>query len=394
MHLTHLTLKCRQLSGKLRDIYALKLKNEAQYKAQLDEALFARPVLHADNLYNVDGMLLIKSESYCSIKSNAFQNFAQLSSLIVSSRKIEKIEANSFMELSQLIELKLIVHSNSLVMDTNAFNGLENLERLDISVHLSNDNTFKLEGLSFANFKQLKHVNLGKIALTSISDHLLCEAQGLESIDLNNNNLNSISIYGIQGLNKLKSVCIIFNEIENLNLRTFANHPCLNKVSLFANKIKRVENKREDGMPQDGYFFPKLEEIDLSHNLITHFMPDTFIQLEHLIKLNLSSNHLTEIQASTFRGLRQLDELNLSFNQIKTIEAGSFDELSNLKELNLRRNELTTLDANLFCTLSQLKTLNVEANNLDKKSEDMLLKLQNTGISVQYDAAWDTYEYF
>ena len=111
MELTHLTLKCRQLSDKLRDIYALKLKNEAEYKTQLKEALFARPVLHVNNLYNVDDEMLIKSESYCSIKSNAFPNFAKINSLFMYLSNIEKIEANSFMELSPILVSGRIFHS-------------------------------------------------------------------------------------------------------------------------------------------------------------------------------------------------------------------------------------------------------------------------------------------
>ena len=375
--MTHLTLKFEQLCVKLNGIYALNLFAKDEYQKQLGEALFARPVLHMNlNLYN-DNELHIKSKAYCSIKSNAFQNFARINSLTLNLGNIVKIEANSFSELSNLKKFHLTFYSKSLVIDTNALNGLENLENLAIQAQLPRfDLLATFEGLSFANFKNLKCLKLDGIALASISDHFFSKAQQLESIRLSSNKLNSISIYSLQGLTKLQRIVIDENEIETLNLQSFANLPCLKELHFSCNLINRFENKREDGMSQGEDFFPKLEEIDLSHNRITHFMPDTFIQFGRLITLNLTGNKLTEIQISTLRGLHQIRTLNVSHNLIETIEAGSFNESPKLKEIYLNHNKLTTLDASLFCKLCHLETLKVEGNNLDKKSEEMLSELQ------------------
>ena len=380
--MTHLTLKCEQLFVKLKSVYALKLDTIDGYKAQLDNALFTRPVLHV-NLYN-DDKLSFTSNAYCSIKSNAFQNFHKINSLSMILSKISKLEANSFEELSQLKELKLICNSNSLVINTNALNCLTNLELLSISA----DSQYKGPGM-LKGLLNLKYIQFNRISMSSISDHFFCNAQKLEKITLNSNNLNSISIYGLQGLTKLQSVYIIYNEIKTINLQSFANLPCLKEVSLYGNGIQRIKNKRRYGMPQDGDFFPKLETIDLSWNRITHFMPDTFIiiQFGHLIRLNLSQNKLTQIPVSTLRGLHQLRTLNLSSNQIEKIEAGSFDELSKLKEIYLSHNKLAKLDASLFCKLCHLEALEVEGNKLDKKCVDRLLnlKFQYTRQSLQFE---------
>ena len=119
----------------------------------------------------------------------------------------------------------------------------------------------------------------------------------MERVKLHNNNLNSISIYGLQGLGKLEIISIQSNEIKTINLHSFANLPCLNKVELSSNEIQQVENKG-----RDGNLFSNLTDIDLSRNRITHLMADTFIQLEHLVQLNLSENELTSIHASAFKG--------------------------------------------------------------------------------------------
>ena len=373
MHLTHLTLKCRQLHVILTYIFALRLSDKDEYKAQIDESLFSRPVSHV-KLYN-DTELAIITDTYCSIKSNAFQNFTNISKLHLNLRNVKKLEANSFMGLSQLKELELVVEFffESLVMDMNVLKCLENLAKFTIFALVSK--SVKLEGLSFANFKHLKYVNLDGIALTSIHEHFFCKEQKLESITLKRNALNYIGIYDLQDQNELRSLSIYSNTIETINLQSFANLPCLQEVTLCANEIQRVENKREDEILQDEDSFPELQVLCFCENLITHLKPDTFIQLRNLMRLDLSSNKLTEIQISTFRGLHQLRILYLSYNQIETIEAGSFDELSKLKELDLSHNKLTRLDANLFCKLCHLKTLEVIGNKLDNKSKDMVLKL-------------------
>ena len=90
----------------------------------------------------------------------------------------------------------------------------------------------------------------------------------------------------------------------------------------------------------------------------------------------MSDNKLTEIKTSTFRGLNQLLLLNLCCNRIRTIEAGSFDDSPKLIQLRLIDNRLTTLDDCLFCKLCHLKIKEVSGNKLDKKSEDMISRLE------------------
>ena len=204
-----------------------------------------------------NGIMCISSDVYCSTKSSAFQNFTQINTLYLDMSHMDKLEANTFKKLLNL--KKLVLNFDTLwdtdldrdpfAMDTNAFNGLENLEELFIYAPSPCRTPEKLEELSFANFKHLKYVELQSIVLTSVSDHFFCMASQLESINLIDNKMNSISIYGLQGLNKLQKVWIQKNEIETLNLQLFANLPCLNLVALYSNKIKRIENKRDDEMP-------------------------------------------------------------------------------------------------------------------------------------------------
>ena len=105
--MTHLSLKCEQLSGKLRDIFALKLSDVNEYEAQIEEALFARPVLRL-NLYKDADKIYIENKAYCLIKSSAFQNFINIKSLTLDSSNIYRFETDSFKELSCLKELNLL----------------------------------------------------------------------------------------------------------------------------------------------------------------------------------------------------------------------------------------------------------------------------------------------
>jgi len=84
---------------------------------------------------------------------------------------IIKPKHNSFDELSQLKELTLNFNYKSVAMDTNAFNGLTNLETLTIVAHVQNKEPNKLDLLSFTNFEHLKVVELFGITLTSIREN-------------------------------------------------------------------------------------------------------------------------------------------------------------------------------------------------------------------------------
>lgn len=126
--------------------------------------------------------------------------------------------------------------------------------------------------------------------------------------------------------------------------------------------------------PIDTYL-PNVEDLDLSHNLISYLDPytvnfksskvrsiklsfnrihyivqDFFQNMPNLLELDLSNNELAAFpNSNTFRGLKNLKILNLSFNELSTIPEGFFSILPNLQELNLQQNYLGVLMMNTEC---------------------------------------------
>ena len=133
------TIKCEQLSGKLKEIYA-KRCDEADYKSTTRQGSFCQASFHL-NLYKNNDKLYFESETYRSIKANAFQKFSNIKRLSMSLSIIDKVEANTFKEFSNLKELSLNLTSKYSVINTNE-NELNCLKKIGVFIQIC---TFEIQ---------------------------------------------------------------------------------------------------------------------------------------------------------------------------------------------------------------------------------------------------------
>ncbi|XP_051532496.1 leucine-rich repeat-containing protein 19-like [Myxocyprinus asiaticus] len=115
----------------------------------------------------------------------------------------------------------------------------------------------------------------------------------------------------------------------------------------------------------------------------------TYIPAEettNLTELILSYNKI-EMSSSDIKALLQyprLRELDLSHNLIQTLSPRAFDNLTNLETLNLRANHLQTLPKDIFKGLPKLKILHLEDNLWDCSCSlaNIIKQLNNSGVST------------
>lgn len=144
----------------------------------------------------------------------------------------------------------------------------------------------------------------------------------------------------------------------------------------------------------------QLQELRLAHNNLTTLKPEAFRGLKSLTLLDLSHNGMIELQAGvledtprltvlllahnklhilvrhTFRGLRNLHVLDLCDNYFRDVPSHALDDLKSLKSLHLCRNRLTRLEPDAFTTPS-LTSLSLETNNIDHIEDGALQRLKN-----------------
>ncbi len=134
--------------------------------------------------------------------------------------------------------------------------------------------------------------------------------------------------------------------------------------------------KLSDGMFSE---FPRLEDLDLSDNLLGHFQNSYFDGLSLLTRLDLSGNELTELEDGVLVKLPELEHLDLRGNKLRRIKRSYFEKPSDpdatgypLKTLDLSHNELRELDERWSGHLWHLESLHLNNNQLEAIDKDSL----------------------
>ncbi|XP_078678549.1 uncharacterized protein LOC144914516 [Branchiostoma floridae x Branchiostoma belcheri] len=322
----------------------------------------------------MDGINIIKADTMATM-----QGLDELKTLSISLPDTQVIAANSFTSFTHLQRLNLAVGMLHTIED-NAFTGLSSVTHLELSHNLISTLPHDVfEGLSSLNHLDLSYNNL------ETSQARLPET--LDYLDLSHNNINSY--INMETVN----IAISFN---------LTDVKSVNHLNLSYNRLQGVESP---SLPAN------LTVLDLQHNEIGYFLPEslfsiaglTYLDLSHndirttslatiqsptletlrldnnglegidgeftkglkkLKTLTLSHNHIRVIGKENLRWLVQLVQLDLSHNEISTLKSLAFRGLSRLKSLDLSNNKIQNMTAMTFAGLDKLRILNLAANRI------------------------------
>lgn len=196
-------------------------------------------------------------------------------------------------------------------IDPAWFEGLENLQCLNLSRNNLNEDFTRQAKACFKKLTQLKKLNLSNNQLTKLDPIWFTGLQNLEQLDLSEN-----------------------------NLANYLTQECFSKMGL-----------------------GKLKTLNLSDNGLTIIDPRWFVGLNQLTELDFSSNELSGINQSWFMGLNNLTQLNLSFNNLAILPSNVFENLSkNITKINLAYCQLSKLDPTWFKNLKNLEEITLVGN--------------------------------
>ncbi|CAL8345594.1 unnamed protein product [Merluccius merluccius] len=139
--------------------------------------------------------------------------------------------------------------------------------------------------------------------------------------------------------------------------------------------------------------YPRLEEVDLSENLIVTLEPNAFANLQNLKVLKLRGNQLKLVPMGAFAKLGNLTSLDLSENKMVILLDYTFQDLRNLRHLEVGDNDLVYISHKAFSGLLGLEDLTIERCNLTSISGPTLsylrslvtLRLRHLGIAALED---------
>ncbi|XP_070154848.1 leucine-rich repeat-containing protein 15-like [Polyergus mexicanus] len=220
-------------------------------------------------------------------------------------------------------------HNFGLVMA-----GLENLHYLSISENKIDS----IESNAFEDANKLVYLNLSINKITHLHTETFEKLQSLRSLDLSLNNLENIPQISSEVLSILSLNCN--NITKNLTINSFAKMPKLTKLLLAGNQI---------------------DEINVP----------TFAHLSLLEILDLSRNKLSFIPEGLSESLTSLKYLNVEDNQFTSLESLSLTSVLPLMEVYLAMNPLEYLDVSYFKNLPQNLTVKlVQESNFSYWNSD------------------------
>ncbi|KAF4021468.1 hypothetical protein G4228_013456 [Cervus hanglu yarkandensis] len=210
-------------------------------------------------------------------------------------------------------------------------------------------------------------------------------SQTLQEVKMNYNELTEIPYFG-EPTSNITLLSLVHNIIPEINAEVFQFYPALETLDLSSNLISEIKTSS----------FPRmqLKYLNLSNNRITvleagcfdnlsssllvvklnrnriSMIPPKIFKLPHLQFLELKRNRIKVVEGLTFQGLDSLRSLKMQRNGISKLKDGAFFGLDNMEELELEHNNLTEVNKGWLYGLRMLQQLYVSQNAVERISPD------------------------
>ena len=288
-------------------------------------------------------------------------------SLVLRGNKLTSIPPGIF--TSRLTRLD-IRDNNITQLNEDDFAGATNLEILRLNGNnLSGANALHPDALDPAT--DLEELYMNNAGITNLPNGFLDSLINLERFEAADNAITTIDADFFQFNLRLRTLYLYGNRLTTIDrqwLRT------LNRLSAFwiqENKITTIGanafTTTTDGQTYTGP--TALNNLYLHDNEVATIHSDAFKGL-NLWTLRLDGNNLASLPSDVFDEMPRVADLRLYGNQLTHIEPGTFDKQTNLRNLYLDRNRLRSIDANIFQNLTRLAFLRLDNNQISEIHAD------------------------
>uniref|UniRef100_A0A914M054 Uncharacterized protein n=1 Tax=Meloidogyne incognita TaxID=6306 RepID=A0A914M054_MELIC len=268
----------------------------------------------------------------------------------------------------------------------------------------------------FLNLASLKYLDLSGNKLSQLKDSLFSKLVNLETLLLDNNQINSLDDGIFNSLTKLKTLTISNNRLKKITKNVFKNLQNLESLNLQNNFIESIDDEAFSYLLSLKHLdisnnrigklkithLPQLEILFLSNNLFEQIEDINLQNLSNLNTLHLENNKIFKISNEDFKFLKKsqkLYSLILDGNNISWIDCFAFEPIKlSLTVLSLQKNKIASfscsstndpspsniyLDRSVFELLTSLKKLFLSYNLINSINEgdlNGLLSLQELNL--------------
>lgn len=194
--------------------------------------------------------------------SNFFQTLPDLNQLTIRQSKFDhKVVEKSLFDIKSELKLLSLISNDISGINDDAFEGLTNLEHLDLTD-----------------------------SLETLSPNLLTKLLKLRSLNLASNHLHEVPCDAIP--ENMVALFLSGNEIHELNFENCKFQSNLKYLTLYRNGIESIDESTFDA-------FPNLEYIDLGHNKFERFSNVHIKNLPHLKRIYFEKDDKVETDISS-----------------------------------------------------------------------------------------------
>ncbi|PRP87903.1 putative LRR receptor-like serine/threonine-protein kinase [Planoprotostelium fungivorum] len=286
----------------------------------------------------------------------------------------------------------LDVSRNSLTsLNVRCFQTSFSMTYLDISYNqISSSIPFGPASLNLQTLKMSNNLIFGWIVSGSSFREYL---KGLTYLDVSNNLLSGSVSFGLSQCKHLQYVNLSRNSFTGFFPSIIT--PDLTSIDVSYNYLEgalpeswsknleylSVSHNRFIGNISDVLGYTSLVELDLSHNMLSGYIPDTFQQLNKLNRIDLSRNRLRGDLHSIIN-LPSLTSIDLSDNDF----SGSIDKIrSDPRYIDLSNNQLSG-PVTWMSTLDAVQYLSIDNNSFSGAPTYLSKNVKLTHISLAHNA--------
>jgi Leucine-rich repeat (LRR) protein len=337
----------------LRNLNTLKLKNFQVKK--LENYIFKR-------LNRIEHLSL----QFCSIEQiekHAFDSGIKnsLKELYLDGNRLETVPSDALLT-AQFKQLKVLSLAQNMIKQISSDNFMQNLN-LHGNFHIYQDNSENNNN----NKLSLVKLDLSYNGLKSI-DARAFETfnSSLETLLLQNNEINSYNMKFVQSLSNLRELNLDFNLIAKLSSNLFANSARMQFLSMQGNSVQFSSEFSSSSNENELIFngLIELQRLNLARNGIKSLGENLFKPMRQLKSLIMDKNPSLELHEHTFNGLYE-SLVNISLQNTKIKDISCLKQFEKLERVKLSNNELQTLSLNTFSQSSKtLANLDMQNNQL------------------------------
>ena len=309
--------------------------------------------------------------------SSLISSLENVSSLIVANFsyivKSYSLSAYFFKPIANISLQQLILTQSSTYIKSDTFASLHLLKYLDLSFSIIDG----FDQHAFRGLTQLKYLLLSDCQLFQQFPVIPISVVHL---NLHHNYFRSTDGFGFENLRKLEEIDLSNNLLPEINFAKFKDTHSLQTIKL--------ENNLITAPTSAGFFFEmfSLQSLNFDNNKLVNIdwsaEQNPFTCMGNLITLSMRNNDCQYIEKHIFNHLKNLQYLYLDVNRLRDVinTPNLFKELIMLREISLTENDIHYLSPNIFSNLANLVKLDLRNNFISSWEPTLFMHLNNLKV--------------